>query len=85
MDLLHPLKLPYIVAIRSNHSVLMPQDQRVRYNRWRAYDPPLAQPPNQRRYIREMIFGKRRTVRSYQITKGSTDRVHPTFTHRKSA
>lgn len=74
MGLLHQLKLPYIVAIRSNHSVLMPKDQRVRYTRWRAYDQPLAQHPNQRRYIREIIFGKRRTVRYYQITKGSTDK-----------
>ena len=70
---LETLKLPYIVAIRSNHGVLMPQGQRVRYNRWRAYDQPLADHPTQRRYIREIIFGTRRSVRYYQITKGSTD------------
>ncbi|MBD2074283.1 IS701 family transposase [Phormidium sp. FACHB-592] len=67
------LKLPYIVAIRSNHGVLMPKGQRVRYNRWRTYDQPLAQHPTQRHYIREIIFGTRRSVRYYQITKGSTD------------
>lgn len=70
---LHQLKLPYIVAIRSNHGVLMPKGQRVRYNRWRSYDQPLAEHPTQRRYIREIIFGTRRSVRFYQITKGSTD------------
>lgn len=70
---LHQLKLPYIVAIRSNHGVLMPKDQRVRYNRWHSYDQPLAQYPTQRRYIREIVFGQRRAVRYYQITKGSTD------------
>jgi SRSO17 transposase len=70
---LHQLKLPYIVAIRSNHSVLMPKGQRVRYNRWHPYDQPLAEHPTQRRYIREIIFGTRRSVRFYQITKGSTD------------
>lgn len=69
---LQQLKLPYIVAIRSNHGVL-PKGQRVRYNRWRAYDQPLAEHPTQRRYIREIIFGSRRHVRYYQITKGSTD------------
>lgn len=75
---LHQLKLPYIVAIRSNHGVLMPKSQRVRYNCWRAYDQPLAEHPTQRRYIREIIFGKRRAVRYYQITKGSTDNPEKT-------
>jgi SRSO17 transposase len=69
------LKRPYIVAIRSNHGVWMPKGQQIRYNRWRAYDQPLAEHPTQRRYIREIIFGRRRPVRYYQITKGSTD--HP--------
>ncbi|MBD2124212.1 MULTISPECIES: hypothetical protein [Trichocoleus] len=68
-------QLPYIVAIRSNHGVLMPKGQRVRYNRRHAYDQPLAERPTQRRYIREIIFGQRRPIRYYQITKGSTD--HP--------
>jgi hypothetical protein len=67
------LKLPYIVAIRSNHGVLLPQGQRVRYNRWHSYAQPLAEHPTQRRYSREIIFGTRRSVRFYQITKGSTD------------
>jgi SRSO17 transposase len=70
---LEKLNLPYIVAIRSNHGVLMTQGQRVRYNRWRAYEQPLSERPSERRYIREIIFGHRRKVRYYQITKGSTD------------
>ncbi|MBM0742151.1 IS701 family transposase [Phormidium sp. CLA17] len=70
---LEKLNLPYIVAIRSNHGVLMAKGQRVRYNRWRAYDQPLAEHPSERRHIREIIFGHRRTVCYYQITKGSTD------------
>jgi SRSO17 transposase len=73
INVLEKLKLPYIVAIRSNHGVLMMPGQRVRYNRWRAYDQPLSEHPTQRRYIREIIFGKRRKVRYYQITKGSTE------------
>jgi SRSO17 transposase len=73
IQVLTKLKWPYIVAIRSNHGVLMPKGERFRYNRWHAYDQPLAAHPAQRRYIREMIFGKRRTVRYFQITKGSTD------------
>jgi SRSO17 transposase len=72
---LEKLNLPYIVAIRSNHGVLMAKGQRVRYNRWHAYDQPLSNRPTERRHIREIIFGHRRRVRYYQITKGSTD--HP--------
>ncbi len=70
---LEKLQLPYIVAIRSNHGVLMAKGQRVRYNRWHAYDQPLSEHSSERRYIREIIFGYRRQVRYYQITKGSTE------------
>lgn len=42
---LEKLNLPYIVAIRSNHGVLMAKGQRVRYNRWHAYDQPLSNCP----------------------------------------
>lgn len=70
---LEKLQLPYVVAIRSNHGVLMTKGQRLRYNRWHPYDQPLSEHPTQRRYIREIIFGHRRRVRYYQITKGSTE------------
>ncbi len=73
IGVLRQLKLPYIVAIRSNHGGLMPKHRRVRYNCWRAYDQPLAEHPTEHRCIREIIFGKRRAVRYYQMTKGSTD------------
>lgn len=67
------MKWPYIVAIGSNHGVLMPKGAKFRYNSWHAYDQALSEHPTQRRYIREMIFGKRRPVRYFQITKGSTE------------
>lgn len=69
---LEKLQLPYIVAIRFLHGVLMAKGQRVRYNRWHAYDQLLSEHRCERRYIREIIFGHRRKVRYYQITKGST-------------
>lgn len=65
----------YIVAIRSNHGVLVGPGQRVRYNRWRAYDQPLVRHAIERRHIREIIFGARRKTRYFQITKGATQ--HP--------
>lgn len=37
ISVLQGFHLPFIVAIRSNHGGLMPQGQKVRYNRWRAY------------------------------------------------
>lgn len=70
---LAPLSLPFIVAIRSNHGVWLPQDQQVYSEAWTSYDQPLAHKPTERRYIREIIFGKRRSIRYYEITKGSTE------------
>lgn len=37
IDTLEALSLDFIVAIRSNHSVLVAPGERVRYNRWKAY------------------------------------------------
>jgi len=59
----------YIVALRSNHGVLVGPGQRVRYNRWRAYDQAQVGHPTERRHIREIIFGARRKTRYCQITK----------------
>lgn len=54
---LEKLQLPYIVVIRANHGVLIATGQRVRYNRWHAYDQPLSEHPTERRHLREIIFG----------------------------
>jgi len=66
----------YIVAIRSHHGVLVAPGQRVRYNRWRAYDQPLCERPSQRRHLREILFGQRRLSGYFQITKGATQHPH---------
>jgi SRSO17 transposase len=67
------MELPFIVAIRSNHGVWLPPEQDVYSEAWTSYDQPLAEKPTERRYIREIIFGERRTTRYYEITKGSTE------------
>lgn len=69
IGVLESLKLHFIVAIRSNHGVLIGSGQRLRYNSWRAYQQNLSHRQPERRYIREIIFGKRRTIRYYEITK----------------
>jgi len=61
--MLERLNLRFIVAIRSNHGVLVAPGQKLRYNRWRAYIQPLSHRRPETRYIREIIFGKVRAIR----------------------
>lgn len=56
---LHQLELPYVLAIRSNYAVLLPKEQRVRANRWRAYKRTFSDGQSQTCFIREIIDGKR--------------------------
>ncbi len=65
---LEELKLPYVVAIRENHSVLMPSSQRVRSTRWRSFQRVFSNGNQEQRYVREIVFGKRRSVRYYELT-----------------
>lgn len=69
---LEKLELEFIVAIRSNHGVLMPPGSRKRYNRWKAYEQKLSHRQLETRYLREIIFGQRRRIRYYQISKVNT-------------
>lgn len=64
--------LRYIVAIRSNHSVLMPSGWKVKYTRWKQFDRIFSNGNAEVRYIREIVFGKRKVTRYWQIT---TDKV----------
>ena len=77
VSVLQRFNLPFIVAIRSNHGVLMPPGQKVRYNRWRAYIQPLSHRQPERRYIREIIFGKARSLRYYEISKTDSPTTQP--------
>jgi SRSO17 transposase len=65
---LHQLALPYVLAIRSNHGVLLPKEQRVRTNRWREYERTFSDGRRETRFIREIVYGKRRGVRYWQLT-----------------
>jgi SRSO17 transposase len=65
---LNELQLNYAVAIRSNHGVWLPQDQTVRQNRWRTFDRIFSDGSKQTRYIREIVFGRRREVQYWLIT-----------------
>ena len=68
LSVLSELKLDFVVAIRSNHGVWLPQEQKVRHNRWQAYDRIFSDGTKEKRYIQEIIFGQRRQVQYWQVT-----------------
>ncbi|MBV9389825.1 MAG: IS701 family transposase [Chroococcidiopsidaceae cyanobacterium CP_BM_ER_R8_30] len=68
LRVLRQFKLPYVVAIRNNHGVLMPRAQRVRYNRWHQFKRTFSNGDSEIRYIREIIFGNRRQTQYWEIT-----------------
>jgi SRSO17 transposase len=70
---LHRLGRPYVVAIRSNHGVWMFPGQRLRRTRWRPFARVFTDGSSEQRYIREIVFGARHTVRYFEIT---TDPIH---------
>ena len=43
--------------------------ERKRYNSWKPYQRKLSRKKSETRYIREIIFGQRKHVRFYQISK----------------
>jgi SRSO17 transposase len=68
IDVLFELKLNFVVAIRSNHAVWLPKGQRVRSNRWREFERVFSDGKTQKRYIREIIYGRRRATQFWEIT-----------------
>jgi SRSO17 transposase len=62
------LGIEYVVGIRSNHGVWLPKGQKVRANRWRAFKHIRWDKKEETRYIREIIYGQRRTIQYWQIT-----------------
>ena len=68
VDILYELKLDFAGAIRSNHAVWLPKEQKVRCNRWREFERVFSDGKTQKQYIREIIFGKRRSTQIWQIT-----------------
>ncbi len=57
VSVLHKFKLNYLLAIRSNQGVWLPQGQNVRRNKWRKFKRIFSDNRTETRYIREIIFG----------------------------
>ena len=68
ISVLESLELPYIMAIRSNHGVWMPQEQEVTVEPWVQFKRTFSNGETEVRYRREIIYGTRRTVRYWQLT-----------------
>ena len=65
---LNEYELAYVVAIRSNHGVWLPAGQSVRANRWCKFERTFSNQKSETRYIREIIYGKKRAITYWQIT-----------------
>lgn len=69
IETLNRHQLFYIVAIRSNHGVWLPQGQRVRANQWCQFTRTFSNGKTETRWIREIIYGKRREITYWQLTR----------------
>ena len=61
-------KLPWVLAIRSNHGVWLSSEQKVRANKWCKFTRTFSNQKSETRYIREIIFGKRSKRTYWEIT-----------------
>ncbi len=60
--------LGYVVSIRSNHGVWLPTGQSVRANKWCKFSRTFSNQKSETRYIREIIYGKKRAITYWEIT-----------------
>lgn len=60
--------LAYVVAIRSNHAVWLPANQKVRANKWCKFTRTFSNQKSETRYIREIIYGKRKEITYWELT-----------------
>lgn len=60
--------LAYVVAIRSNHGVWLLSGQSVRANKWCKFERIFSNQKSESRYIREIIYGKKRAISYWEIT-----------------
>ncbi|MBM0745173.1 IS701 family transposase (plasmid) [Phormidium sp. CLA17] len=68
VDVLDELKLPYILAIRSNHALWLPQDQEVYQEPWQTFKRTFSNGTTETRYRAEVIYGKRHRKQYWLLT-----------------
>jgi SRSO17 transposase len=67
------------LPIRSNYRVGLPGDQRVRANKWCKFERLFSDVKSENRYIREIIYGKKRAV-TYGETTTDPETMPPNAT-----
>jgi SRSO17 transposase len=65
---LEKLKLHFMVAIRSNHRVWMPEYEEVKQTSWQEFDRILSKGQQQKRYVFEIIFVHRNKYTYWYLT-----------------
>jgi len=68
VDVLEELKLPYILAIRSNHAVWLPEEQEVFSEPWQSFERTFSNGTTETRYRQEVIYGQRHRKRYWLLT-----------------
>jgi len=68
VNVLDELKLPYIMAIRSNHAVWVPQEEQVYQEPWQPFEQTFSNGTREVRYMAEVIYGKPQRQRYWLLT-----------------
>lgn len=68
ISILEKLGIEYAVAIRQNHGVWLPKETKVRANKWRAFKHKRWDGQEETRYVREIIYGRKREIQYWDIT-----------------
>lgn len=68
VNVLDELNLPYILAIRSSHTLWLPQDQDVYQEPWQPFERSFSNGMTETRYRAEVIYGKRRRKHYWLLT-----------------
>lgn len=68
VNVLDELKLPYILAIRSNHALWLSQDQEVIQEPWQKFERTFRNGTTEVRYMAEVIYGKRHRKQYWWLT-----------------
>lgn len=65
---LEKLGLPYMLSIRSNHGVRLPDGERVTAKRWEKFQRNMSMKKTETRYVREIVFGRRGNRTYWEVT-----------------
>jgi SRSO17 transposase len=68
VNVLDELKLPYILAIRSDHGLWLPEEEEVYQEPWQEFKRTFSNGTTEVRYMAEVIYGKRRRQQYWVLT-----------------